>query len=497
MYDLSSGEWLSLLFGPDNDLSGADLGQESGHFGAWSAAGRAGRILWTLPRTGLVGSTSWRNWMIVLCRALKRPLIGLAAAFCLGPFLVAHAGQAENTVQLPIKDLKIFAEIFGKIKSSYVDDIDDSQLLNDAIKGMLGGLDPHTVYLDAESFREMNIDTHGEFGGLGLEVTMENGVIRIVAPIDDTPAHKAGLKSGDLIISLDGVQVKGLSLDESVSLMRGKPGSEIVLTIVRKGRPEPFEVTLNRAIIQLESVRAELLETGFGYVRVTQFQTGTATSLRQQLARLAREAGTALSGLVLDLRDNPGGILDGAVQVSDTFLRDGLIVSTRGRTEDSEVTFSASPKDYLNDAPLVVLVNGGSASASEIVAGALQDHGRALILGTTTFGKGSVQTILPMFNGAALKLTTARYYTPNDRSIQATGITPDVVSQPAESSQTPDGDASRLRESDLAGHLENELEKDQDSTVDTKADPSLVSDPQVREALNILKGMVIARQQSL
>ena len=435
--------------------------------------------------------------MIVLCRALKRLLIGLAAAFCLGPLWVAHAGQAENAVQLPIEDLKIFAEIFGKIKSDYVEDIDDSQLLNDAIKGMLDGLDPHTVYLDPDSFREMNIDTHGEFGGLGLEVTMENGVIRIVAPIDDTPAHKAGLKSGDLIISMDGVQVKGLSLGESVSLMRGKPGSEIVLTIVRKDRPEPFEVTLKRAIIQLESVRAELLETGFGYVRVIQFQIGTATSLRQQLARLAREAGTALKGLVLDLRDNPGGVLDGAIQVSDTFLRDGLIVSTRGRAEDSEVTFSASPKDYLNDAPLVVLVNGGSASASEIVAGALQDHGRALILGTTTFGKGSVQTILPMLNGAALKLTTARYYTPNDRSIQATGITPDVVSQPAESSQTPDGDASRLRESDLAGHLENELEKDQNATVDTKTDPLLFSDLQVREALNILKGMVIARHQSL
>lgn len=435
--------------------------------------------------------------MIVLCRALKRLLIGLAAAFCLGPLWVAHAGQAENAVQLPIEDLKIFAEIFGKIKSDYVEDIDDSQLLNDAIKGMLDGLDPHTVYLDPESFREMNIDTHGEFGGLGLEVTMENGVIRIVAPIDDTPAHKAGLKSGDLIISMDGVQVKGLSLGESVSLMRGKPGSEIVLTIVRKDRPEPFEVTLKRAIIQLESVRAELLETGFGYVRVIQFQIGTATSLRQQLARLAREAGTALKGLVLDLRDNPGGVLDGAIQVSDTFLRDGLIVSTRGRAEDSEVTFSASPKDYLNDAPLVVLVNGGSASASEIVAGALQDHGRALILGTTTFGKGSVQTILPMLNGAALKLTTARYYTPNDRSIQATGITPDVVSQPAESSQTLDRDASRLRESDLAGHLENELEKDQNATVDTKTDPLLFSDLQVREALNILKGMVIARHQSL
>ena len=201
---------------------------------------------------------------------MKRLLIGLVAAFCLGPLWVAHAGQAENGVRLPIEDLKIFAEIFGKIKSDYVEDIDDSQLLNDAIKGMLDGLDPHTVYLDPESFREMNIDTHGEFGGLGLEVTMENGVIRIVAPIDDTPAHKAGLKSGDLIISMDGVQVKGLSLAESVSLMRGKPGSEIVLTIVRKDRPEPFEVTLKRAIIQLESVRAELLETGFGYVRIIQ-----------------------------------------------------------------------------------------------------------------------------------------------------------------------------------------------------------------------------------
>ena len=238
----------------------------------------------------------------------------------------------------------------------------------------------------------------------------------------------------------------------------------------------------------------KLLEAGFGYVRVIQFQTSTATDLRQQLVRLGREAGTVLKGLILDLRDNPGGVLDGAIQVSDTFLREGLIVSTRGRAEDSEVTFSASPKDYLNDAPLVVLVNGGSASASEIVAGALQDHGRALILGTTTFGKGSVQTILPMLNGAALKLTTARYYTPNNRSIQATGITPDVVSQAVESSQTPGDDASRLHESDLAGHLENELEKNKNMPVNGKTDPLQVSDPQVREALNILKGMVIARQ---
>jgi len=429
-------------------------------------------------------------------KTLSRTLIGVILWLVTG---VGHTVYAEGTadaVVLPVEDLKAFAEIFGKIKSDYVEDISDSQLLNDAIKGMLGGLDPHTVYLDPESYREMNIDTHGEFGGLGLEVTLEDGVIRVVAPIDGTPADKAGLKAGDLIISLDGIKVEGQSLDEAVSLMRGEPGSEIILTIVREDRPQPFDVTLERAIIHIESVRGQLLDPGFGYVRVSQFQTDTAGSLRRELVRLTGEADGALKGLILDLRDNPGGVLDGAVEVSDTFLRKGLIVSTRGRSADSKVTFNATPKDYLSGAPLVVLVNSGSASASEIVAGALQDHGRALILGSRTFGKGSVQTILPMHNGAALKITTARYYTPNDRSIQATGITPDVISSVRNGGAEQSRESrNRLRESDLSGHLENESEGG-GKAAGVEEDSLKARDTQVREALNILMGMAIAAQSS-
>ena len=429
-------------------------------------------------------------------KTLPRTLIGVILWLVASIGHTVYAEDTADTVVLPVEDLKVFAEIFGKIKSDYVEDISDSQLLNDAIKGMLGGLDPHTVYLDPESYREMNIDTHGEFGGLGLEVTLEDGVIKVVAPIDGTPADKAGLKAGDLIISLDGIKVEGQSLDEAVSLMRGEPGSEIVLTIVRKDRPQSFDVTLERAIIHIESVRGQLIDEGFGYVRVSQFQIDTAGSLRRELVRLASEADGALQGLILDLRDNPGGVLDGAVEVSDTFLRNGLIVSTRGRIADSKVTFSATPKDYLGGAPLVVLVNSGSASASEIVAGALQDHGRALILGTRTFGKGSVQTILPMHNGAALKITTARYYTPNDRSIQATGITPDVISSVRNrSADQRQGSHNRLRESDLSGHLENESEGG-GTAAGVEQDSLEARDAQVREALNILKGMAITAQAS-
>ena len=278
--------------------------------------------------------------------------------------------------------------------------------------------------------------------------------------------------------------------------MRGEPGSEIILTIVREDRPQPFDVTLERAIIHIESVRGQLLDPGFGYVRVSQFQTDTAGSLRRELVRLTGEADGALKGLILDLRDNPGGVLDGAVEVSDTFLRKGLIVSTRGRSADSKVTFNATPKDYLSGAPLVVLVNSGSASASEIVAGALQDHGRALILGSRTFGKGSVQTILPMHNGAALKITTARYYTPNDRSIQATGITPDVISSVRNGGAEQSRESrNRLRESDLSGHLENESEGG-GKAAGVEEDSLNTRDTQVREALNILMGMASAAQSS-
>ncbi|MBT5622467.1 MAG: S41 family peptidase, partial [Acidiferrobacteraceae bacterium] len=319
----------------------------------------------------------------------------LAALFC-APVHLAGAAEQPAQAELPIEDLRLFAEIFSMIKADYVEPMDDETLLRDAVRGMLGGLDPHSSYLDPSSFREINIDTRGEFGGLGLEVTLEDGVIRVVAPMDGTPAEEAGIHSGDLIIRLDGITVKGQALDQAVERMRGEPGSAITLTILREGVEAPFDVTVKRAIIQLQSVRGELLEARFAYTRISQFQSGTGASLRRQLERLEEQADGPLSGLVLDLRNNPGGVLDGAVEVSDLFLSEGVIVSTRGRAADSAFTFNATGRDVLSGAPLVVLVNRGSASASEIVAGALQDHQRGLILGTKTFGKGSVQTILPM-----------------------------------------------------------------------------------------------------
>ena len=407
----------------------------------------------------------------------------------------AHTDEDPDATALPIEDLRLFAEIFSMIKSDYVEPIDDATLLRDAVRGMLGGLDPHSSYLDPESFHEINIDTRGEFGGLGIEVTLEDGVIRVVAPLDGTPADRAGIQSGDLIIRLDGMTVKGNSLDRAVEQMRGEPGSEITLTIVREGVDQPFDVTLKRAVIQLHSARGELLEDRYGYVRVSQFQSGTSASLRRQLERLEEQAGGPLSGLVLDLRNNPGGVLNGAIEVSDLFLHDGVIVSTRGRTADADYTFSATGRDVLDGAPMVVLVNRGSASASEIVAGALQDHGRALIFGTKTFGKGSVQTILPMNNGAALKLTTARYYTPNDRSIQATGIEPDIVSRRLQFADAPMH--AGTREADLAGHLENETTDADDAAKEGGGSERLQDrDFEVGEALNLLKGMVLARRQA-
>jgi len=407
----------------------------------------------------------------------------------------AHTDEDPDTTALPIEDLRLFAEIFSMIKSDYVEPIDDATLLRDAVRGMLGGLDPHSSYLDPESFHEINIDTRGEFGGLGIEVTLEDGVIRVVAPLDGTPADRAGIQSGDLIIRLDGMTVKGNSLDRAVEQMRGEPGSEITLTIVREGVDQPFDVTLKRAVIQLHSARGELLEDRYGYVRVSQFQSGTSASLRRQLERLEEQAGGPLSGLVLDLRNNPGGVLNGAIEVSDLFLHEGVIVSTRGRTADADYTFSATGRDVLDGAPMVVLVNRGSASASEIVAGALQDHGRALIFGTKTFGKGSVQTILPMNNGAALKLTTARYYTPNDRSIQATGIEPDIVSRRLQFADAPMH--AGTREADLAGHLENETTDADDAAKEGGGSERLQDrDFEVGEALNLLKGMVLARRQA-
>ncbi len=426
---------------------------------------------------------------------IRASLAVLIAFSILGVTQVTRADEGSQADALPIEDLRLFAEIFSMIKSDYVEPIDDATLLRDAVRGMLGGLDPHSSFLDPDSFHEINVDTRGEFGGLGIEVTLDEGVIRVVAPIDGTPADRAGIESGDLIIRLDGKTVKGNSLESAVEQMRGEPGSEITLTIVREGVDQPFDVTLKRAIIQLHSARGELLEGRYGYVRVSQFQSGTSASLRRQIEKLEEQAGEPLTGLVLDLRNNPGGVLNGAVEVSDLFLREGVIVSTRGRTADADYTFNATARDILQGAPMVVLVNRGSASASEIVAGALQDHGRALILGTKTFGKGSVQTILPMNNGAALKLTTARYYTPNGRSIQATGIEPDIVSRRLQLSDQPSH--SGTREADLAGHLQNEsTDTDDETGAAEQAERLQDRDFEVGEALNLLKGMTLARRQA-
>ena len=433
---------------------------------------------------------------IDMIHSIRYLLVFLCLLALAGGIHTTSAAEGSGSAELPIEELRLFAEIFSKIKTDYVEEIDDATLLQDAVRGMLNGLDPHSGYLDPESLREINIDTRGEFGGLGLEVTLDDGVIRVVTPLDGTPAHKAGLRSGDLIIQLDDVVVKGLSLDEAVDRMRGRPGTQIVLTIMREGATQPFEVTLKRAIIQLQSVRTEVLEEGFGYARISQFQSGTAVSLRRKLEHLAETAGGSLAGLILDLRNNPGGVLDAAVEVSDLFLREGVIVFTQGRAADAGLTFDATPHDALDGAPLVVLVNGGSASASEIVAGALQDHGRALILGQQTFGKGSVQTILPMNNGAALKLTTARYYTPSKRSIQATGITPDIISRQLEPKAPNVDDRAEMRESSLAGHLENENGGNAIDEADVETVRLQDRDFEVGEALNVLKGMAIVRRQS-
>ncbi len=434
-----------------------------------------------------------------------RTVAGYALILLLGVFVgvgvtLERAVQAEREAArqgqtLPIDELRVFTEVYSRIKSDYVEPVDDKKLLQSAIQGMLSGLDPHSNYLDAEGFKDIRIGTEGEFGGLGIEVTMEDGFVKVVAPIEDTPAARAGLKTGDLIIRLDEKAVKGMSLNDAVKYMRGKPGSDITLTVVREGQSKPLKFTVTRAVIKVQSVKHRLLEEGFGYVRVTQFQANTAEGLKESLDKLKTQNKSALKGLVLDLRNNPGGVLNAAVSVSDLFLSTGLIVYTDGRIADSQLKFNATPADALHGAPLVVLVNGGSASASEIVAGALQDHKRAVIMGTKTFGKGSVQTILPMSSGTALKLTTARYYTPNGRSIQATGIIPDVITEEAKITKRDKDIDETLKEADLTGHLENKTGAPKKGQKPAKLDTS-GEDYQLQEALNLLKGISIFKAQT-
>ncbi|MCW8963056.1 MAG: S41 family peptidase, partial [Gammaproteobacteria bacterium] len=369
--------------------------------------------------------------------------------------------KEQSKVTIPFDEIRVFADIFSRVKKDYVEPVEDKTLMESAIRGMLSGLDPHSSYLNDEEYKDLHEGTTGEFGGLGIEVGLEDGFVKVIAPIDDTPAQRAGVKAGDIIIRLDDKSVKGISLDEAVKMMRGKPGDPIVLTIVREGEEKPLKIKIVRAVIKVTSVKSRALEPGYYYLRITQFQSHTAELLRKAIERLRTEDKGPVKGVVLDLRNNPGGVLNGAVSVSDIFLEDGLIVYTEGRTKDSASRFHAKPGDMIDGVPMVVIVNGGSASASEIVAGALQDHKRAIILGEKTFGKGSVQTILPMNNGDAIKLTTARYYTPSGNSIQAKGIVPDIELHSIKVARSTDKEFLQVKESQLSGHLKNGKSKDE------------------------------------
>ena len=418
-------------------------------------------------------------------------LTGVLVSIGHGVFAEREGRQAS----LPVEELRTFSDVFGRIKNDYVVDVDDSELIENAIRGMLSGLDPHSAYLDSEQFTELQVGTSGQFGGLGIEVGMENGFVKVIAPIDDTPAQRAGVEAGDLVIRLDDTPVKGMTLNEAVKVMRGKPGTDIELTVVRNGVDQPLKIVITRDIIKVKSVKTRILEPGYGYLRISQFQSKTADNMVDALNKLKKEAGGSLDGMVLDLRNNPGGVLNGAVAVSDAFLNKGMIVYTEGRIADSQLRFNATPDDILDGAPLVVLVNQGSASASEIVAGALQDHKRAIIIGAQTFGKGSVQTILPLSSDSALKLTTARYYTPSGRSIQAEGIKPDIELKPLELAAKDSNGVKPLKEADLSRHLGNGDDEDGDASADddeeTETEKLLKKDYMLYEALNLLKGLAI------
>ncbi|MFH1604695.1 MAG: S41 family peptidase [Pseudomonadota bacterium] len=448
-------------------------------------------------------------------------LLGAATGVLLSLNYSAIAQKDDARSPLPVEELRSFAEVFGAIKSNYVEPVEDKKLISEAINGMLTGLDPHSAYLDSDAYRELQVGTQGEFGGLGIEVGMEDGFVKVVSPIEDTPAFRAGIKSGDLIIKLDETPVKGMSLNDAVKRMRGKPKTPIKLTVLRKGEAKPLEFTLVRDVIKVQSVKSKMIEPGFGYLRVVQFQEQTAETMVRHIGNLYKDG--QLKGLVLDLRNDPGGLLNGAIGISAAFLPSkSIVVTTDGRTEDAKRKYLASTEDYLRGGhddylkklpaavktvPMVVLVNGGSASASEIVAGALQDHKRALIMGTQTFGKGSVQTIMPLGNNTAIKLTTARYYTPSGRSIQAKGITPDiVVGEPGTDSHP------YLREADLDKHLINDKDKSGASAkpaAQPNGKPKSQSgneapmkpiefgserDVQLTQAVNMLKGLQIIQK---
>jgi len=399
------------------------------------------------------------------------------------------AVEAEKIKPLPLEEIRRFTEVFDRIKKAYVEPVSDKQLLEDAVRGMLGGLDPHSTYLAPDEYSELQVQTSGQFGGVGIEISQEEGVIRVITPIDDTPAMKAGIKAGDLIIKIDGKIIQSIGIEAAISLMRGKPGSEIVLSVVRGEDTKAFDVTLKRALINVTSIRSRFLEPKLGYIRISQFQHQTASDLNKVLKKMQQDV--PLSGLVLDLRNNPGGVLRGAVDVTDAFIDNGVIVSTKGRLASSQMSFEATQSMSVDGIPIVVLINGGSASASEIVAGALQDSKRAIVMGTSSFGKGSVQTVLQLSEKRAIKLTTARYFTPSGRSIQAKGIDPDIVV--VQASVKERGTSGGIREKDLNGHLLN----GEQAAAPVSSSSLLETDFQLYEALNLLKGLVLVKSSQL
>jgi len=422
----------------------------------------------------------------------------MAAAIGALAFLaLPQAAPAQSNSSETYRLLNLFGEIFERVRTDYVEGAEDRKLIEDAINGMLTSLDPHSSYMPPKSFRDMQVQTRGEFGGLGIEVTMENGFVKVVSPIDDTPAARAGLRPGDFVTHIDNEPVLGLTLQEAVEKMRGPVNSNIKL-MVRRGGTDPFEVTLTRAVIRVQSVRSRV-EGDLGYVRITSFTEQTESGVKNAIDRIRQQAGGKLRGLVLDMRNNPGGLLDQAIAVSDAFLDKGEIVSTRGRRNDEAQRFNAKPGDLLNGLPIVVLINGGSASASEIVAGALQDHRRAILLGTRSFGKGSVQTIIPMGNQGAIRLTTARYYTPSGRSIQAQGIDPDIVVEPARLEKVDQPRARR--ESDLRGALRNDQQPGQGQQQpgqggEQPAAAEGADDYQLQRAFDLLRGLALYNQRN-
>ena len=423
------------------------------------------------------------------------PRLRLLAVFAAVILLVPQTTFSQDDKSDTYRQLKLFGDVFERVRADYVEEVSDEELIQTAIRGMLTSLDPHSSYLDAKSFGDMQVQTKGEFGGLGIEVTMESGLVKVVSPIDDTPAFKAGIQAGDFISHLDDEPVLGLTLSQAVEKMRGLVNTDIKLTIRRRDQ-DPFDVTITRAVIKIRSVRSRV-EGNVGYLRVTAFNEQTDAGLEQAFRSLKEELGDKLVGYVLDLRNNPGGLLDQAIAVSDAFLHQGEIVSTRGRQPDDAQRFNAREGDLAEGKPVVVLINGGSASASEIVAGALQDHRRAIVMGTKSFGKGSVQTIIPMSGHGAMRLTTARYYTPSGGSIQAKGIEPDIL---VEQARLEALDASpRRSEADLRGALDNRggtnEDEDEDETAQTEDDTP--QDYQLARALDLLQGLALFNQRAV